>query len=91
MADHSHVTEEQAREQLKAADLGDLELITIGRFLPGREGEYPAFYVICSREEAPFAGRIYSIHTAVIRERSVSLQTGTYDLTLDEATNRLPR
>lgn len=100
MTDYSAFTERETRDVVTAAapfQDGELTLVTAeeGKFIPGGRGYYPSVWIICEREDAPFAGRSYSTHLAVVRvgehSPTVLLQNGTYDLTLDEASHRLPR
>lgn len=72
------------------------ELLEQGRFRAGDHTSYGSVAVLAIREEPAFEDAPYSVHTAVVHsdgpfpeDAKVSLISGEYDLTLEQARERL--
>ncbi len=100
MTSYAHIRETEVRDALPiGAKLvhDEFTIIALGRFHPGREGEYPSIEAILAREphDAPFPDRPYSVHRIVAvctrgnicapKIKDLEIINGIYDLTLGEA------
>lgn len=83
--------------EIVRAQNGELEpgftLVRMGRFLAGGMGRYAAVKVVALRDDAPFPDAPFSIHTCILAlgddDPKLLLESGTYDLTLEQAAEEI--
>lgn len=99
--DPLRVTENVVRAEIAAINErgqfpSGFHLVKQGAFMPGGKGDYAAVRVVCLRDDPTWEDRPFSIHTAVLKvdgdaaeHPTVYLVSGHYDLTVEQAAERL--